>query len=154
MTLGDGVKERLLAMSALTTLIGQRVFETVLPQNEKRPAVRFYVIGTPHAVHQRGPVNQYWTRVGVDSYVPIGGIDPLGEVQAVAAAVLGDGLGPGASGLKGWSGLLGGSPLQLHIFDIQVTRGEDSGRVEMEEQRRLVVRQEYRVHWRHLLTEV
>ena len=154
MTLGDAVKERLLAMAPLVSLVGQRVFETVLPQNEKRAAVRYYVIGNAHPIHQRGPVNHYWNRVGVDSYVPIGGIDPLGEVQAVAAAVMGDGLGPTATGLKGWSGLLGGSPQQIHVFGVEVIRGEDSGHVEMEEQRRLVVRQEFRIHWRAILVEV
>jgi hypothetical protein len=148
-TLGDGIKERLLAMAPLTSLVGQRVFELVLPQNEKRTAVRFFVMGAPRPTHRRGPVNHFSQRVQVDSYVPIGGIDPLGEVKAIADAVMGDGLGDDATGLSGWRGSLVGSPDTLHVFDVEVT-DDGQGMVEMDEIRRVRIRQEYRVHWRAL----
>jgi len=153
MTIGEGVRERLLGVSPLAALVGTRVFEDLVPQNEKRPSVRVYVLGALRPSHKAGPVNHFANRVQVDSYVPIGGIDPLGEVKAIAAAVMGDGLGSSASGLAGWRGLVGGSPPDtIHIFDVTVTNdGED--RVEMEEQRRLRVRQEYVVHWRAAMVQ-
>ena len=147
MTIGDAVKERLLAMTPLTTLVNQRVYETVLPQNEKRTAVRFFVLGAPRPKHIRGPINQFSQRVQVDSYVPIGPLDPLSDCKAIAAAVMGNGLGPNASGLFGWQGYLVGSPPEIHIFDVEVT-ADDQSSVEMDEIRRVRIRQEYRVHWR------
>jgi hypothetical protein len=147
MTLGDAIKARLVAITPLVALVGQRVFELVLPQNEKRTAVRFFVIGQPRPTHIRGPVNQFSQRVQVDSYVPIGGLDPLGEVNAIAAAVMGDGLGASATGLAGWHGTVVESPGAVHIFDVDVT-ADGQGLVEMDEIRRLRIRQEYRVHWR------
>jgi hypothetical protein len=147
MTLGDGIKERLLAIAPLTALVGQRVFEVVLPQNEKRPAVRFLVLGAPRPTHRRGPVNHLLQRVQVDSYQPIGPINPLADANAIAAAVLGNGLGDQATGLAGWRGELGGSPPQLHIVDVDVTN-DGQATIEMDEIRRVRIRQEYRVCWR------
>lgn len=152
MTLGDGIKERLLAMSPLTTLVSDRVFELVVPQNVRAKSVRFLVLGAPRPTHIRGPVNQHVNRVQVDTYVPIGGIDPLAEANAIAAAVMGDGLGEQATGLHGWEGYVGGSPAQLHIFDVKVTE-DGQASLEMDEQRRVRVRQEYRVHWRDAQVE-
>ncbi len=147
MTLGDGIKERLLDITALTTLVGQRVFELVLPQNEKRTAVRFQVLGASRPDHLRGPVNQVAQRVQVDVYVPIGPIDPLGDARAIADAVRGDGLGTGATGFWGWVGTVGGSPEAIEIRRVELLDDGDA-LYESDEIRRVRIRQDYRVHWR------
>jgi hypothetical protein len=153
MTIGDGIKERLLAITPLVALVGTRVFELLLPQNERRVSVRFFVLGSARRTHIRGPINQFQQRVQVDGYVPIGGINPIDEVNELGKAILGDGLGANATGLAGWSGIVGGSPDEpLHVFDVDVL---DDGQllVEMDEIRRVRIRQEYRVHWRTAAVE-
>ena len=151
MTIGDAVKARLLDIAPLTALVDQRVFELVLPQNERRKSVRFQVIGTLHETHIRGPINQYAQRCQVDSYVPVAGtVDPIATARDIGAAVLGDGLGEQATGLAGWAGVVGASPeTPIHIFDVDVLNDGDVT-YEEDEQLRVRLRQEYRIHWRVL----
>lgn len=152
MTIGDAVKARLLDMSPLTDLIEQRVYELFLPQNEKRSAVRFQIIGAPHETHIRGPVNHYAHRCQVDIYIPeTGATDAIVAARQVGAAVLGDQLGRDATGLGGWYGVVSGNP-SIHIFDVDVLGDGDLSR-EDDEQLRIRNRQEYRVYWRYLTVE-
>lgn len=150
MTLADAVKARLLDIAPLTALVGQRVFELTLPQNERRAAVRYFVVGTTRPRHIRGPINHFDQRVQVDAYVPIAGsTDPLAAARDIGAAVLGDGLGSDATGLAGWSGVIDGSPDAIHIFDVDVLNDGEL-MYEDDEQLRVRLRQEFRVHWREM----
>lgn len=148
MRIGDAVKTRLLDITPLEALVGTRVFELTLPQNERRAAVRFQMIGTLHQRHFKGPINQYDQRCQVDSYVPATGTDPISYVHAIGDAVLGDGLGLEATGLAGWAGIVGASPdTPIHIFNVEVLNDGDQT-YENDEQLRVRLRQEYRIHWR------
>jgi hypothetical protein len=151
MTISDAIKARLLDITPVVALVGQRVYELVLPQNERRASVRYHVFGKLIERHMKGPVNQFAQRCRVDSYVPIeGSIDPIAEARELGEAVLGDGLGREATGFAGWSGVIedSGSPSgPIHILNVEVL---DDGEpmFEEDEQKRIRLRQEYRVHWR------
>lgn len=152
MRIGDAIKARLLAIEPLTDLVDSRIYELTLPQNERRASVRFYVMGQPRPTHIRGPINQFAQRVQIDSYVPVSS-DPISDVHAIADAVLGDGLGAQATGLAGWAGVVGGSPdTPIHIFDVEVLNDGDLT-YEDDEQLRVRLRQDYRVHWRVMTVE-
>jgi hypothetical protein len=75
---------------------------------------------------------------------------PLTDVEAVADAVHGDGLGENASGVFGFIGDLGGSPAQMRILNARrvMKRGplyEYDGDVV-----RLRVQQDYLIDWKAL----
>ena len=154
MRLGDAIQARLLAIADLSALVESRVYELVLPQNEKRASVRFQVLGTPRPSHFRGPINHVMQRVQVDHYVPTSAADPIATVHAMGDAAIGNGLGPQASGLYGWAGVLGGSPdTPIHIFAVELTNDGDQT-YEEDAILRIRLRQEYRVHWRIHSSEV
>jgi hypothetical protein len=150
-TIGDAVRERLLDITPLTTLVGTRVYPLVLQQNERRAAVRYQVIDGNALQHLRGPAGIQTTRVQIDSYVSWkDSATPLTDVEAVADAVHGDGLGENASGVFGFIGDLGGSPAQMRILNARrvMKRGplyEYDGDVV-----RLRVQQDYLIDWKAL----
>lgn len=93
---------RLLDCSPVTALVDQRVFNSMLPQKGGIPAISVHEIDETLDMHMRGP-SLPWARVQIDSYGRT-----KAEADAVAAAVLGDGLGPAATGLNGWMGAVDG----------------------------------------------
>lgn len=151
MTIGDAVRERLLAISALTALVGQRVYPMVIRQGEKRAAVRFQVIDEDAPQHLRGPAGLQTTRVQTDAYVTVSESQtPLTDVEAIAAAIHGDGLGTSASGLFGFVGDLGGSPAQLRIVNVRRAVKRGAMYEHDNEVVRLRVMQDYWVDWKAL----
>lgn len=153
MTLSDAVKARLLDITPVVALVGQRVFELVLPQNEKRASIRYQVFGKPFTQHFRGRVNQFSQRCRVDAYVGIdqGNGDPIGLARDIGEAVIGDGLGTNASGFAGWVGVVETSSASpddsIHVLGVDVL---DDGEpmFEEDELKRIRLRQEFMVHWR------
>lgn len=154
MTLGDAIRERLLAISALTALVAGRVYPLVIRQGEKDAAVRFQVIDENAPQHQRGPVGVTTTRVQTDAYVTAGpnavSSAPLTDVEAVAAAVHGDGLGEEASGLFGFVGDLGGSPAEYRILNVRRAMKRGPLYEYDNEVIRLRVQQDYLIDWKAL----
>lgn len=155
MNLGDVVKARLLDISPVVALVEQRVFELVLPQNERRASIRYQVFGKPMTQHFRGRVNQFSQRCRVDAYVGIdqGDGDPIGVAREIGEGVIGDGKGPEASGFAGWVGVVDTSDASpndaIHVLGVDVL---DDGEpvFEEDEQKRIRLRQEFMVHWRVL----
>lgn len=144
MTPEEAVTSRLMAMTAVTALVGTRVYMLVLPQHPTLPAVRVQRIDGLRGQHLRGPDGVTRTRVQVDAYADAGGADGYGSVTALAAAILGNGLGSSASGLWGWIGTIG-SP-GLRVLNVEV---EDDGGVEYEGDELGLVRyrQDFMLHW-------
>lgn len=105
MTVDTAICLRLLSIGAVTALVSQRVYVQVFPQHVTFPAVKVQRVSQIEPMHLRGPVAMYRSRVQVDSV----GMT-LSAAYGVDAAVQGDGLGDVASGLKGWTGSIGGSP--------------------------------------------
>jgi hypothetical protein len=102
MTAAEVVRDRILAVSAATGLVGARVYTDLLPQSPTLPAVRVQRIDEFESAHLRGAGGPYRARVQVDAVATT-----LAGAFALDAAMHGDGAG---SGLSGWSGNTSGSP--------------------------------------------
>src|SRR5688572_28843056 len=107
MTIEEAVRERILD---LNTNAGARVYMLIIPQNLRTwPAVRVQLIDAPTMQHLRGPNYPITSRIQVDYYAGVAsGVDPYASVSTLAQQVRGDGLGPNATGLFGWTGEVGG----------------------------------------------
>lgn len=137
------VATRLLACTAVTTLVGARVYMLRLPQKGTFPAVRVARISGVFDQQLRGPDDLAMARVQVDAYdVERPSADAYATVSALADAIRGDGLGPSASGLWGWTGVVDG----LRILNVRV---DDSGAdYEGDELRLIRIRQDFLVAWK------
>lgn len=131
----------------MATPAGDRVYMLKLPQKPTLPAVRVQRIGSVLDQHLRGPGGQQVSRVQVDSFVSDVG-DAYAAVTSLADAIRGDGLGPGATGLWGFLGELGGSPA-IRVHNIQLDHDGTPDYL-FDELRMLRVRQDYLVHWTEL----
>ena len=143
MTPEQAVRERIVDINAVSSLVSGRVRMLRLHQHETLPAVRVQLISDPTTYHLRGGSGMYRSRVQVDSYATeSSGADPYADVTALADAIHGDDAG---SGLSGWTGEAGGSPGELTIHAI--LRVDRDVSYESEELRQVRCRQDYMVHW-------
>ena len=139
--------ERLDSVTAATTLVSTRIYAVNPPQKPTTPYLRVQRISSPHEQHLRGPHYPAAYRFQVDSCAAESdGGDPLGVVQALAAAVIGNGLGPEASGLFGWIGTLGGSPMTIAVSNVELLH---AGEPEFfpDELRMMRVRMDFLFYW-------
>ncbi len=101
----DVVVARLGQISALTALVGSRIYAMKLPQSPTLPAVRVTLVSQNDPAHLRGTVRRVRARVQVDA---VSGervtADPLSQARAVDAAAHGAFSGGAATGLSGWAG--------------------------------------------------
>lgn len=140
MTPETAVRARILALSAVTAITGQRVYVDKFPQKPTLPAVLVQLVHEPTEYHLRGGL-RFQARVQVDAYVPETG-DAYTTVNTLADAIHGDDAG---SGLSGWAGEIAGTPPMTitGILRIERRRG-----YEPEELRLLRQRQDYWVYFR------
>lgn len=99
MTVVEAVRDRLLAISALTAIVGQRVYSHLFPENAVAKSVRVQRIGTIEDAHLRGASGVARARVQVDSIA-----NSLADAYAIDEAVHGHGDG---SALGYWKGDIG-----------------------------------------------
>lgn len=111
MTVDTAIRARLLTLTPVTDLVNQRIFTVILPQGVTLPAIRVFRVGQDEPMHMRGPVNMFRARVQVDSV----GVSKA-QVDAVDAAVQGDGMGSNATGLKGFKGTIGSPAMTIHAI--------------------------------------
>lgn len=142
MTPEVAVAERLLDITAVTTLVDQRVYVDKLPQQATYPAVLVQLVHEPTDYHLRGGL-RFRARVQVDAYVKEGA-GPYDDVMALADAIHGDDAG---SGLSGWIGSTFGSPAFYITGILRIDRARG---YEPDELRLLRQRQDYWVYFRHL----
>lgn len=141
MNIATAIRERLLDMAPLAALVGTRVYVDVLPQKPTLPAVRVQRIDEGEDMHLRGPAGVHRARVQVDAVAT-----SKASADAVDAAVRGDGLGTGASGLLGWIGAIGGSPAEI---DVQTVLPLDVQEFyNAAELREYVISRDFRVIWK------
>ena len=151
MTALEAFRERMLTLAPLTALVAQRVYPLVLPQNERRPSVKVETISEDAPQHLRGPQPQQ-TRIQTVAYVTVSqGHDPLATVEAIGAAIHGDGLGTAASGMFGFIGELGGSPAQIRIMNIRRVLKRGPFYEHNNEVVRVGLHQDYEVQWQSLI---
>ena len=130
------VRDRLLAVSAVTDLVSTRVYAGFLPQSPTLPAVLVQRVGEVQTAHLRGGQQLRPTRVQVTSVAT----SRAGAV-AVDEAIEGDGAG---SGLSHWSGSTGSPAVTVRWTEpAGVREGYDPG-----ELRQYRIDRDYRVHHR------
>lgn len=139
--------ERLEAVTAVTTLVNDRLYAVNAPQRPTTPYIRVQRISSPMEQHLRGPAYPASYRFQIDCCAAeYSGGDPLGTAQDLSAAVIGNGLGPNASGLFGWTGLLGGSPVEVSVRNVELLHAGDR-EFFPEELRMVRVRTDFMFHW-------
>jgi hypothetical protein len=146
-TIAEAVRVRLLEITAVTALVGQRVRVLRLAQGDTGagPAIRVQRIGDDELMHFRGSVGVFRSRVQVDSVHQegVGGINAYTSARNVDAAVHGNGAGSGLCGFRG-SVTSGGDTVQ---FDAVLPSGCREG-YDAEELKQVKVMRDYMVHWR------
>lgn len=110
MTPEEAVAVRLLDISAVTAIVGPRVYLDTLPQAPTYPLVLVQLVHEPSDYHMRGGLRDV-ARVQTDAYVQDeSGVDAVGEVLTLANAINGDDAG---SGLSAWRGEVGSPALTI-----------------------------------------
>lgn len=148
MTIDEAVCARILDIAAVEAIIDDRAYLVVLPQGPTYPAVRVHKVDDIEDDHLRGPCGLPYARVQVDSYVDVqSGVDPYVQLSGLVEAIDGDGLGPTASGLRGWIGSLGSPSLAISRVKRVLRLGP---RPETDELNILVQTQDYILWYREL----
>lgn len=119
MTVTEAVRDRLLSLSAVTDIVGQRVYNLMFPQNFTRPAIRVERVTDIPGAHLRG-MGLWDARVQVYCVAA-----SKAQVDAIDAAVFGDGAG---SGLAFWKGGIGSPPFQVDLCQPDLS-GDDAERL-------------------------
>lgn len=142
MTPAEAVRARILEISAVTALVGSRVYSNIFPQSPTWPAVRVQDIGQNEDLHLRGAVGCIRGRVQVDVVSGVrSGVSALSEAKEVMALIHGDGAG---SGLNAWTGSLGSPATQVDLIEPVDYRE----RFEAEEIKAWMISRDYRAHVR------
>jgi len=121
----QAILERILALSAVTALVSDRVFMLKLRQGETLPAVRVQLIDEGESQHLRGGAGIFQSRIQVDVYAAedTGG-DPYASASEIALAIQGDDAGSGLSGWRGFSGSAGSTGLHRGLETRSLTRSD------------------------------
>ena len=139
------VVARLESITALTALVGARIYNQVVPESPRYPLVRVAFIDDDVPYHLRGPVGTKAARVQVDARASDeSGADKKQTALNVMAAIEGDGLGRQATGLSGWIGSVGSPPFKVKGVFPQSRRDD----YDPEELRVVTVSRDFIVHFR------
>jgi len=98
-TIAPAIVTRLEAVSAVTNLVGDQIYQGTLPQDGAFPAVLVRRIGEVIQLHLRGSTSMFKERIQIDSYADSS--EPIGDAQAIDSAVFGDGSGSSLVGFTG-----------------------------------------------------
>lgn len=135
---------RMLAIDALTAIVGTRIYALTLPQGGMLPAVRARQVSAVESLHLRGALGVRTDRVQIDFVADVASADPLGDARAAADAAFGTFAGGVATGLAGWAGSIGSPATTVDLI-------EPLDRVELYEPpvlREAIVTQDFYVHYR------
>lgn len=144
MTVAEAVISRLSAISAVTALVGTRIYNVKLRQGSTLPAIRVQDISGVEDMHLRGGSGVRKSRVQIDSVsseqsAPDG--DPVAVATAVDEALYGDCDG---TALLGWKGEIGSPAFEvLAVRPASRREGYDA-----EELRQFKVIRDVFVEWR------
>jgi len=115
----EAVVQRLLAIPAVTAIVGTRVWLVMIPQSPVMPCVRVQQVSQiDEGLHTRGSGGVGWARVQVDAIANLTtGGNGYTTIRTLTETLHGNGRGPTATGLLGWKGVIG--PLTITgIFSI------------------------------------
>jgi hypothetical protein len=139
----EAVRLRILAIPAVTAIVGTRVYVVLLPQSVITPCVRVQQISQIDEGQnlRGGGGSRGWARVQVDAITAVADAGNAYETaRTLTEAIHGDGLGDGASGLLGWRGVSDGLTV-TGIFSMLDAVAE----FEPEELQQLRLRRDYQV---------
>lgn len=144
MTAAELVRSRLLALSAVTTLVSTRIYTTLSKPGASYPHIIVRDIDDFEGSHLRGADGVIRARVQVDAVMTTKtGFDAKTVCGNVLAACDGDGAG---SALAAFAGSLGGSP---GVATLSIQRGTGApDRFEGDEQEVLLTGRDYHVTYR------
>jgi hypothetical protein len=110
-TVTEAMRARLGQITAVTALVGTRIYDVKTPQAGAFPRIRLQRVSEVEFMHLRGSANVFRARVQVDAIAQEkSGVDALGSARAVDAALHGPGDG---SALGGWQGEIGSPPFRV-----------------------------------------
>lgn len=110
MTPEGAIWTRIASLSAVTAIVGARVYLDKTPQDPTYPLVLVYAAGDHRGQQLRGPDGGGEARVSVEARAhEDSGVDTY-TVMALFDAIEGDGAGPQATGVFGWVGSVGSDP--------------------------------------------
>lgn len=149
-TIEGAIWERILSISDVVAIAGQRVHQVKLPQSPIYPAVRIQLIDEVPSYHARGENNLTPSRVQVDAFgQEASGYPAYVWANRLAQAINGQwtqGSPAPPTGLSGWRGSFGGSPPALRIdFIRRIDRSVSYVPLEL---RVVTVRQDFLVWWK------
>lgn len=143
MTPEQAIRNRTAGLTAVRAIVGARVYLDKTPQDPTYPLVLVYSAGDHRGQQLRGPEGIGQCRVTVEARAhEESGADTY-QVTMLYAAFDGDGLGPIASGIWGWSGVVD----NLAVMNIS-HRGSRDRFYDAKEQRVLRMTQDYWITYR------
>jgi hypothetical protein len=141
MTVEDAVVARLASLTAVTALVGSRIYLDKLPQEPSYPCVRVQLIDEVESYHLRGG-GLKTARIQVDACArERSGVSAYGLAATVAAAIHGNDAG---SALSGWTDAIG-SPAFRIFACLRVDRRRQ---YDPDELRVVTMSQDYQVTYR------
>jgi hypothetical protein len=145
-TVVEAVRERLLAVTAFTAIVDERVYPLILPQSPTLPATRVQQIDRDDPMHLRGTIGLISSRVQVDHFAKASsGVDPYAKAHDMANAARGTFDSGAATGLAGWQGTIG-SPVAIAVGMIRLL--DEREEFVPDELHEVRVSQDYLVVWR------
>ena len=141
MTLEEAVRARLLAITAVTDLVGTRIYILTLPQTPTWPAIRVALIDEPVTSAVDGETALAQARIQVDAWVDATAADPYTAAATLATAIHGNGSYTAPTGLEHWHGAIGSPAVTVKGME----RIDRTVSHEIDVERLVRVRQDYRV---------
>lgn len=140
MSIEETIRSMVAGLTAVTTLVGTRIYLDKLPQSPTYPCIRVTLVSDLTSMHARGQTGLKVARIQVDSYAKeLSGVDPYALVAAVAAAVDGDGAGSGLAGYVDDPAVSPWGPIRM------IQRLDRRRQYDPEELRVLTMSQDYQV---------
>lgn len=144
MTIEQAFRLRILALSAVTAIAGQRVWVDETPQSPTYPLVLIVNVTDLQGQHLRGPDGVRTARLQTEARVRnIDGTDAKAQAVALSDAVHGNGHGTAASGVFGWIGTIGSPSVRV----LNVSADERRTLYDAEERRVVRVVRDYLIRY-------
>lgn len=142
MTPEQAIRERLLSLVSVTSLVSTRIYQLAIPQSPTWPLILVQLISEPLVTGVDGETTLRRSRVQIDVFVDVRpGGNPYTSAVAISDAVHGNGSAASPTGLQHWKGDVG-SP----AFAIKgIERLDRDVRYEVDADRVIRIRQDYEV---------
>jgi len=117
MTLAEALRDRLLTLPPVASLVGARIYTLKFPQSFTPPALRLHEIDRVSTMQLRGDQRVRRSRVQIDAVEAEAHGDPYDLAHELADAVRGELTSSGATGLVGFRGVVSGLVIEAILGD-------------------------------------